>query len=295
MGVWLRRAVPVVAAALAVLVADLLAPLTERAWAPAILPAVVVATWAVGWIGGLVALAIGFGGRLLLIATPPWQQPGWLASWLVVHAMGIVITELGRRARDERRETQRIQREQAARAMKAIAARRADFLAHASEVLASSPNYETTLAAVANLAVPQIADICVIDMVNVAGEFVPLAVAHVDPRKEELVRELRRLYPLDPTAPYGPPRVLRTGQSVIYSELPDSAVAETSIQPSEMRVALALGICSTMAVPLLVAGRRLGVISFATTDSGRRFVASDLQFAEDLARRAAIAIDTAHP
>jgi GAF domain-containing protein len=82
---------------------------------------------------------------------------------------------------------------------------------------------------------------------------------------------------------------------MIYSELPTSTAAETSIHPSELRVALALGICSTMAVPLLVGGRRLGVISFATTDSGRRFVASDLQFAEDLARRAAIAIDTARP
>jgi GAF domain-containing protein len=231
----------------------------------------------------------------LLIDTAPWLHPGWLTSWLVVHAMAIVVTELGRRARTERHETRRVQREQATRALKAIAAKRADFLAHASDVLASSPNYQTTLAAVANLAVPQIADICVIDVVNDSGELVPLAVAHVDPRKEELVRELRRLYPLDPAAPYGPPRVLRTGQSVIYSELPDSAVAKTSIHPSEMRVALALGICSTMAVPLLVAGRRLGVISFATTDSGRRFVASDLQFAEDLARRAAIAIDTAHP
>jgi hypothetical protein len=295
MGLWLRRAVPVVGASVALVVANLLEPITDHAWAPAILPAVVAGTWAVGWVGGAIALAIGIVGRLLVISTPPWLYPGWTASWLAVHAMAIVVTAIGRNARTERADSQRIQRDQTTRANKAVAARRADFLAHASDVLASSSNYETTLAAVADLAVPQIADICVVDVVNDAGEFVPLAVAHVDARQVALVRELRRLYPLDVQASFGPPRVLRTGQSMIYGELPTSTATETSIHPSELRVALALGICSTMAVPLLVGGRRLGVISFATTDSGRRFVASDLQFAEDLARRAAIAIDTARP
>jgi GAF domain-containing protein len=218
-----------------------------------------------------------------------------MTTWLVVHVAAIVVTASARRARDERLAARRVQKEQAARAARALQAKRADFIAHASEVLAASTDFAATLTAVANLAVPQIADICIVDVVDAKGEFVPLAVAHVDPHKVDLVRELRRLYPLDLQAPYGPPRVLRTGQSVIYTELPESAVEDTSIHPSELRVALALGICSTMAVPLLVGGRRLGVISLATTDSGRRFIAADLQFAEDLARRVAVAIDTAHP
>jgi GAF domain-containing protein len=292
---WGRATVPVAAAAVALFVARVLEPITDRAWAPAILPAIVVGTWAAGWPGGLIALAIGFAGRIFLIAPYPWARPGWMTSWLVVHIMAIVVTEVGRHTRHERLEARRVQREQAARAAKAVAARRAEFLAHASDVLASSPDYQTTLTAVANLAVPQIADLCIVDIVNEQGEFTPLAVAHVDPSKVELVRELRRMYPLDLKAPYGPPRVLRTGRSQIYSQLPDIATAETSIDPSALRVALALGIHSTMAVPLLVAGRRLGIISLATTDSGRRFVDADVQFAEDLARRAAIAIDTAHP
>jgi hypothetical protein len=295
MSVWFRRAVPVLGAGLAILVANVLEPLTDRAWAPAILPAVISATWAVGWLGGVTALLLGFVGRLTFIDTTPWLRPGWMAGWLGVLAAAIVICEIGRRARTDRFEARRVQLEQTARAAKVVEARRAAFLAHASDVLASSRNFETTLPAVANLAVPQIADLCVVDLVNEAGEFVPLAVAHDDPKKVALVRELRRLYPLDPNAPYGPPKVLRTGRSVIYTELPDSTIADPSVHPSELRVALALGIHSTMAVPLLVAGRRLGVISFATTDSGRRFVASDLQFAEDLARRVAIAIDTARP
>ncbi len=295
MAVWARRILPLAAAAIAVSLALLLEPITDHAWAPAVLPAIVIATWAAGWTGGLVALAVGFAGRVLLIAPYPWTRPAWMTGWLVVHGMAIVVTEAGRRGRADRLETRRIQREQAARATKAIDARRAEFLAHASNVLASSRDYPTTLAAVANLAVPLIADLCVVDIVNDSGEFTPLAIAHVDPGKVELVRELRRMYPLDPKAPHGPPRVLRTGQSIVYSQLPDSAVAETAIDPSELRVAVALGIRSTMAVPLLVGGRQLGVISFATTDSGRTFVASDVEFAEDLARRAAIAIDTARP
>lgn len=290
-----QAAVPLAGAVGAVLFAILLEPITDRAWAPAILPAIVVSTWAVGWIAGVATLLLGFLGRVFLILPYPWTRPEWMTSWLVVHAMAIVVTEVGRRARSEQRDARRVQGEQAARAAKAVATRRAEFLAHASEVLASSRDYQTTLASVANLAVPQIADLCIVDIVNEHGQFTPLAVAHVDRSKVDLVLELRRMYPLDPKAPYGPPRVLRTGRSQIYPELPESATAETSIDPSELRVALALGIHSTMAVPLLVGGRRLGVISLATTDSGRRFVESDVQFAEDLARRAAIAIDTAQP
>ena len=290
-----RWVVPAMAAAIAVVVANLLEPMTDRAWAPAILPAIVVGAWVAGWPGGIVAVLIGFLGRVGSIAPYPWARPGWMTTWLVVHAMAIVVTDVARRAHQERREARRVQADQAARAAKAVAARRAEFLAHASDVLASSPDYQTTLTSVANLAVPQIADLCVVDIVDDNGAFTPLAVAHVDPSKVDLVRELRRMYPLDPKAPYGPPRVLRTGRSLIYSQLPESATAETSVDQSELRVALALGIHSTMAVPLLVGGRRLGVISLATTDSGRRFVEADVQFAEDLARRAAIAIDTARP
>jgi GAF domain-containing protein len=295
MNVWLSRMVPPLAAALVVLVADVAEPVTDRVSAPAMLPAVIVSTWAVGWSGGLTALGVAFAGRLVMVEAPPWLHMQWTLAWLALCLLAIAATAAARRAHLERVHARRVQREQAERAAMALETRRARFLAHATDVLRTSADYQTTLAAVANLAVPQVADICVVDLVNDKGEFSPLAVAHVDSRNEHLVRELRRMYPLDPAAPYGPPRVLRTGQSVIYSDLPESAAADTSIHPSELRVALALGIRSTMAVPLLVGGRRLGVISFATIESGRRFVASDLQFAEALARRVAIAIDTARP
>jgi GAF domain-containing protein len=258
------------------------------------IPALLVATWITGWRGGVIAMLVGISSWSAFIEPPPWAQPMRTVLWLIVEAAAVVIMDLARLARWEARAEKRVQREQAARATRVVQDRRSEFLAHASEVLASSPDYETTLAAVANLAVPQIADLCVVDIVGDDGIFRPCAVAHVDPRKVPLVKELRQMYPLDANASFGPPRVLRSGQSVIQTDLSDPA-AHPNIHPSETRVALALGIHSTMAVPLLVGGRRLGVISFATLDSGRRYVATDLRFAEDLARRAAVAIDTARP
>lgn len=286
---------PILGAGLAVLVAFLLEPITDLAWPPLMVPALAVAAWWGGWPLALMTLATGAAGRIAALDTPFWTPPAWVGAWLVVQIGVIAGVNLAASARDERRQARHIQREQAARAQQAVAARRAAFLAHASTVLASSPDYQTTLGAVANLAIPQIADLCVVDILQEDGSFDALAVAHVDPGKIQLVRELRRMYPLDPKASYGPPRVLRTGRSVVYEEIPEATGALTTINPAETRVATALGIKSTMAVPLLIGGRRLGVISFATTDSARRFVASDLLFAEDLARRAAIAIDAAKP
>jgi hypothetical protein len=284
---------PLATAAFVALVAALLQPVTTRVWGPLMLPALAVGTWYGGWRAGFLTLLFGSIVRSIVIDPPQWERPFWWAVWSTVQVAAILIADRVRRARDEREHARRVQREQADRAQRSIAARRAAFLAHASEVLASSPDYETTLGAVANLAVPQIADLCVVDVLDESGRFKALAVAHVDPGKAQLVRELRRMYPLDPDAPHGPPRVLRTGRSVVQSELGDTS--NVSVDPAEIRVAIALGIRSTMAVPLLIGGRRLGVISFATTESGRRFVAQDLPFAEDLARRAAIAVDAARP
>lgn len=291
---WVKAVVPLVTAGLAVLVAAVLQPVTTRVWGPLMLPALALCTWLGGWRAGLLTLIVGIGLRGVAIDPPPWERPFWWAVWTTAQLFVILVINLLRQARDDREIARRVQRDQADRAQRSVAARRAAFLAHAGEVLASSPDYETTLAAVANLAVPQIADLCVVDILEDNGRFKSLAVAHVDPGKAQLVRELRRMYPLDPDAPYGPPRVVRTGRSIVHVGL-DDATADDTVDPAELRVATALGIKSTMAVPLLIGGRCLGVISFATTDSGRRFVSQDLLFAENLARRAAIAVDAARP
>jgi hypothetical protein len=293
--IWIRRLFPVAFPLFVVVIADVLDPLVANAWGIGMVPAVIAATWLSGWRGGAGSVATGMAAAVVLLDPPPWDRPARTVMWLVVQTTAIVFVDLARQARYEARHAEAVRRDQAERAARAVADRRAAFLKHAAEVLASSPDYETTLGEVASLAVPQIADLCVVDILEEDGSFTALAVAHADPAKAQLVRELRQLYPLEASAKFGPPRVLRTGRSLVFTEVQDIAVVDASIAASESRVARALGIHSTMAVPLLVGGRKLGVISFATTESGRRFVAEDLHFAEDLARRAAIAIDTARP
>ena len=293
---WARWALPIVAAALTVLLAYLLQPITTRAWSPVMAPLLAACAWYGGWQAALTAWALGLAGRILLVSPPPWDRPAWSLVWFSIHLGTVVVLVQLRRVRGEQAEARRIQHDQAVRAQRAVAARRAAFLTHASEVLASSPDYETTLAAVANLAVPQIADLCIVDVLQDDATFQCLAVAHADHDKVALVRELRRMFPLSPKAPFGPPRVLRSGRAIVYSAMDESSlIQEIGGDSSQLRVATALGLHSAMSVPLQVGGRSLGVISFATTNSARRFVPQDREFAEDLARRASIAIDAARP
>ncbi|HEX8922194.1 MAG TPA: PAS domain S-box protein, partial [Pyrinomonadaceae bacterium] len=173
------------------------------------------------------------------------------------------------------------------------AERRAHYLGEASRVLASTLDYQKTLAQVAQLSVPDLADWCAIDMVGEGGALVRLAVAHTDPAKIEWASELQKRYPVDMNAPQGVPNVLRTGVSELYSDIRDEMLVAAAIDEEHLRIMREIGFTSAMVVPLNVHGRTLGAITFVTAESGRRYGQSDLAFAEDLARRAATAIDNA--
>jgi PAS domain S-box-containing protein len=173
------------------------------------------------------------------------------------------------------------------------AERRAHYLSEVSRVLASTLDYQQTLAQVAQLAVPDLADWCAVDMVGESGELVRLAVAHPDPAKVEWAHELQKRYPVDMDAPQGVPHVLRTGVSELYTEISDEMLVAAAIDEEHLRIMRELRFTSAMVVPLSVHGRSLGAITFVSTESGRHYGQSDLAFAEDLARRAATAIDNA--
>jgi PAS domain S-box-containing protein len=173
------------------------------------------------------------------------------------------------------------------------AERRAHYLSEASRVLASTLDYQKTLAQVAQLAVPNLADWCAVDMAGEDGSMIRLAVAHTDPAKVEWANELQKRYPVDMDAPQGVPNVLRTGVSELYSDIPDEMLAAAAIDEEHLRIMREIGFTSAMVVPLNVHGRTLGAITFVTAESGRHYGQSDLVFAEDLARRAATAIDNA--
>jgi signal transduction histidine kinase len=172
-------------------------------------------------------------------------------------------------------------------------AARPRFLAEASRVLAGSLDYETTLATVARLAVPALADRCVVDLLDPDGSIRLVAVAHVDPAKEELMRELRRRYPPDPSRTYGLWRGLRRGRPELVPEVGDARLEAIAHDADHLRLLRELGFRSSMFVPLLARNRTLGQLIFHVAESGRRYGPDDLALAEDLAARCALAIDNA--
>src|SRR4051795_416395 len=178
--------------------------------------------------------------------------------------------------------------------MTAEAADRSDkiaFLADSSVELSSSLDYETTLRKVARLAVPWFADWCAISL-DQDGELRTLAVAHVDPDKVAMAEDLQRRYPPDPQSSTGTYQVLRTGRSELTPEVTDEMLQALIHDPEQLRLIRELNFRSAMAVPLKVKDRVLGVVTWVAGEQGRRFSEDDLMFGEDLARRAAIAIDT---
>ena len=167
--------------------------------------------------------------------------------------------------------------------------RRSTFLAEASGVLASSLDYETTLAQVARLAVPGLADVCAVDVLEESGGVRRLAVAY-DEATVNRARASTGHEQIDVGAS-ALTTVLRSGRAEFYPEVTDEVLGRIATD-DQHRVALrALGLRSLMVVPLTARGRRLGAITFVSTASGRPYGAADLAFVEDLATRSAQAID----
>src|SRR5919112_1036562 len=167
------------------------------------------------------------------------------------------------------------------------------FLTNAGTTLSSSLDYPTTLASVANLAVPYLADWCVIDVLEEDGSLDRLAMTHQDPEKMALAHELEDRYPPDPEAPHGVSQVLRTGRSELVPEILETLIEEAAHDAEHREILRRLGLKSYMIVPLIARGRTLGAITLVSAESGRRYGRAELELAEELARRAALAVDSA--
>ncbi|BAY32770.1 two-component hybrid sensor and regulator [Nostoc carneum NIES-2107] len=167
------------------------------------------------------------------------------------------------------------------------------FLAEASAVLASSLDYQTTLEQVAQLATPELADWCTVHIVAADGTIEQIAVAHSDPAKLEWAQQNNNKYPFNPNNPRGAALTLRTGQSDILVDIPDELILQSAHDPEHLEILRSVGFKSIMTVPLRTQARILGVISFVSAESGRSYTQSDLELAEELARRASLAIDNA--
>jgi signal transduction histidine kinase/PAS domain-containing protein len=169
----------------------------------------------------------------------------------------------------------------------------ARYLARASEALSASLDYETTLKELAQIVVPEFADWCGVDIVGEDGKVKQLAVAHADPDKVRWAYELNKRYPPDPDSPTGVYHVLRTGSPELYTEIPDEMLEALARDDEHRRIIQEVGIKSAIVVPLIAHGRTLGALTLVTSESGRRYGKADLEFAMELARRAALAVDNA--
>ena len=173
------------------------------------------------------------------------------------------------------------------------ATERAAFLAEVGAVLAGSLDYATTLKTVVNMAVPSIADWCAVDILTDERKLERLAVAHVDPAKIDLARTIRSRYE-DASSPYSPGSVVRTGTPAIVKEISDDMIVAAA-PGDEERIALvrSLGLRSYIIAPLKARGRTLGALTLVTAESGRVYNDDDFRFAQDVAFRAALAVDNA--
>jgi len=167
----------------------------------------------------------------------------------------------------------------------------ARYLAQASAALAGVVDYESTLQTVANLAVPHFADWSAVDVADDANTLRRLAVAHRDPEKVQLAHDLMRRYPPDPQVPSGALTVLRTGTPEIISDITDEMLVLAARDEAHLRLIRSLGLKSYICVPLIVSGKPLGVLTFATAESGRTYTGADLTLATDLAQRASVAVE----
>ena len=173
------------------------------------------------------------------------------------------------------------------------AERAAHFLADASTTLAELVDEDRALQQLAQLAVPHFADWCVVDMVGPDGLPQRLAVAHVDPQKVALAHDVHREYPPNVHAKAGLFQILRSGEAEMVEEVTDEMLTAGARDERHLRILRELGLRSYIGVPLRGRAGTLGVISFIAAESGRRYGPADLRLAQDLAGRAAIAVENA--
>jgi PAS domain S-box-containing protein len=162
-----------------------------------------------------------------------------------------------------------------------------EFIVEASAALGASLDYESSLAQLAQLAVPRVADWCSVLLCDEDGSVRQLAVAHEDPAKVAFVRELQERYP----SRGGAARVIEQGESLLVPEISDEMLAQVAADDLHLALLRELGLSSYIAVPISVRDRVLGVIAIAIAESGRRYTHDDQLIAEEIARRAATAIE----
>jgi len=168
-----------------------------------------------------------------------------------------------------------------------------ELLLGASQILASSLDHEETLKNLSRVVVPAFADWYAVDIVEPNGELRRLEMAHRDPAKVSLARELAERFPDDPNQLHGVHHVIRTGKSELLSDIAPLIKNAGITDAEHLQLIRQLDLRSAIIVPLRADSRVVGAITLVTSESGRRYTERDLAVADDLARRAGDAIQKA--
>jgi PAS domain S-box-containing protein len=167
------------------------------------------------------------------------------------------------------------------------------FIIAAGDELSGTLDYRESLSRVAVLAASEFADWCSVHIVESDGSIAEVALAHRDPAQITFARELQERYPPDPNAATGAPAVIRRGEAELVPEIPEQLLREAAVDDLHYSLIEQLGLCSYICAPLKGRDAVLGAITVVSATPGRRFGAEDLKLAEELARRAAMAIENA--
>ena len=183
--------------------------------------------------------------------------------------------------------------EKVAREAAVASQRRAEFLANAGNILMSSLDYPSTLASLAKAAVPSVADWCVVELSGTSSASALLVATHADPSKRQSILALRDIHRAAGVS-FGIDAVMASGRPLRHREIPRS-VLERGVpnDPEYLRLCDDVGVASAMVVPIAARGRILGTILLVSAHPTRLYEDEDLAMAEELARRAGIAVDNA--
>ncbi|HEY7400276.1 MAG TPA: SpoIIE family protein phosphatase [Actinomycetota bacterium] len=169
---------------------------------------------------------------------------------------------------------------------------RLSFLARAGDVMSGSLDVESTLRGLGDVLVPALADWFSVDLLE-GGEIRNAIVVHPDASKLELAKDLQRRFPTDPDSTSGVPNVIRTGRSELTETITDEMLQQLIPDPELLASIRGLGLRSAMTVPLTSRERTFGALTLIGAETHARYGKADLQLAEEIADRAALAIDTA--
>ena len=167
------------------------------------------------------------------------------------------------------------------------------FLAEASAILAASLDYEATLAAVPQLAIPRFGSWCALALVAPDDSLRRIVAPHSDPSLAAPLEEMMRRYPLHWDSPWLAVDVLRTGTPTMVSTVTDDWLEAHAEDPEHFRLLKQVGTSSLLSIPLIARDQVLGAITIGRAEGSPPFDEADLGLASDIAARAALAIDNA--